>query len=453
MNQPSLNLLHYSDEKSFEKEPLPTSSENVQNITTLNYTGMYEKIAAKMLNSNDTCVNVTRPKNTTYASTGRYWHLQKRGKEEIMVYSTFYDNRPPVGELAIIRLLVVATLSKSARVFCYIWYANVIDPYVIPVTIISSGAGDRLFGVFYGQWLYSCQLPFSYPIPTHVSLSTSSCGQSDILVPVSVPAIHAKIEHEFGVCVSISFGEYDFAIISEWLEFSRLFGVTEVNIYNASMPIKMNRIFDVYKRTGLLQVHQMPPPVPDYSGRGSSIGSPASLNDCMLRNAYRYRYIVVIDLDEMIIPRKHSNYSSMLKAIDQASNLSEPSISYTFRNLYFLKDIASDQNQPEYLTTMRYRKRAKTSGYLFGPKSLINPLYCLSVFNHYCWVRFPGIAFFTVDVPTDLAMSHHYKVCGFSKEKCASLVNESFQDDFMLQFKPQIDIRVRLALKSSGYSL
>jgi Glycosyltransferase family 92 len=78
------------------------------------------------------------------------------------------------------------------------------------------------------------------------------------------------------------------------------------------------------------------------------VSSPASLNDCLLRNMYRYRYVVVIDFDEVIIPRSYENYSTMLDEIERLSEGNQKPgngknrsslqhHTYTFRNAYFFR--------------------------------------------------------------------------------------------------------------------
>ena len=59
----------------------------------------------------------------------------------------------------------------------------------------------------------------------------------------------------------------------------------------------------------------MPPSVDSWSYNGVKLSSPSSLNDCLLANVYRYQFLVVIDFDEIIVPRMHRNYSTMLDYI------------------------------------------------------------------------------------------------------------------------------------------
>ena len=91
------------------------------------------------------------------------------------------------------------------------------------------------------------------------------------------------------------------------------------------------------------------------------LASTASLNDCQLRNVYRYRYIVVIDFDEIVVPRFHSNYSQMIDHIRRKYELPYPAYQYQFVNTYFFTEFEPDMTQPSHLRTLRLRRRAEPS--------------------------------------------------------------------------------------------
>ena len=152
-------------------------------------------------------------------------------------------------------------------------------------------------------------------------------------------------------------------------------------------------VLKYYASLGVVELRPMPPSVDDYSIDGVRLGSPASLNDCMLRSMYTSRFIVVIDLDELIVPRLDlHNYSQLLAHVDRAllprGNLSYHT--YSFRNAYFFTYFPPTDNSSR-LRTMRLRHRAPPSDYLFGAKSFVDPRRCLSVFNHYCYILFNGL--------------------------------------------------------------
>ena len=164
---------------------------------------------------------------------------------------------------------------------------------------------------------------------------------------------------------------------------------------------------------------------------------------------YFSRYIVLIDFDELIIPRLTSNYTSLLKQIDIHHSVSHY-LSYSFRNSYMFIGPSSDDHYPIFSRVLRNRLRSKPSDYLYGTKSFVDPRRCLSVFNHYCWIRFPqdSPSPFTLDVSQHLALSHHYrKHCGFSKEQCAALMQDSSFDDVMLSYSSKLLSSTRAVLQ------
>ena len=103
----------------------------------------------------------------------------------------------------------------------------------------------------------------------------------------------------------------------EWFELHRMFGVTDFTLYNATAQLSadVQRVFDYYTKRGLLQLHQIQPP--DFARHvknryAADLGMRLALNDCMYRNMYRYRYIVVVDLDEILVPLQHRSYQQLM---------------------------------------------------------------------------------------------------------------------------------------------
>ena len=44
-----------------------------------------------------------------------------------------------------------------------------------------------------------------------------------------------------------------------------------------------------------------------------------SVNDCYLKNANKYKYIINKDMDEMIVPLKENNYHEMMEMIEETT--------------------------------------------------------------------------------------------------------------------------------------
>ena len=126
------------------------------------------------------------------------------------------------------------------------------------------------------------------------------------------------------------------------------------------------------------------------------------------------------------------------------------------------------------LVTSSYRYRAAVSHLGHAPKSFVDPRRCLSLFNHYCYIRFRqdligndvlvgndvGEAIGSegvmggpwssrlVDVPTDFGVSHHYRNrCNAGTDTCKKYATERQLDRSTERFESQLRQRVEEVLK------
>ena len=299
--------------------------------------------------------------------------------------------------------------------YCQVWYNGWNKPVVVDLAVDANGISHRFGEHKYEQLYYSCPLESTDLIPTHVSIVEQKCDTADNLIPVIKP-YHGSPIHEFGICVSIAFGTVDPYRIVEWVEANRLLGVTEINVYHVNMnPISL-KVLEHYQEEGILKLFYVPSaPYLVNSRDGNKIACPISLNDCMYKNMYRYRWAMVTDIDELIVPTTALNYPTMIQKINEHHKLKEDFMSYTFRNAYFWTDCSNEKvndDVDKHSFIMRLKRREPPSKEWYQPKSIIDPRKCLVVFNHYCWIRFPSYKGkeFTVNVAPSLALSHHYRV-------------------------------------------
>ena len=50
----------------------------------------------------------------------------------------------------------------------------------------------------------------------------------------------------------------------------------------------------------------------------------------------RFKYIAILDIDEVIVPKKHSSWSAMMEEVLEASSKDPKTISWHFRHVYLL---------------------------------------------------------------------------------------------------------------------
>jgi hypothetical protein len=120
------------------------------------------------------------------------------------------------------------------------------------------------------------------------------------------------------------------------------------------------------------------------------------------------------------------------------------------------------------LVTSDYLLRAPINDVGFAPKSFVDPRRCLSLFNHYCYIRFrrdalgggdgtpigkEGVTGGSwrakfLDVPTDVGISHHYrKNCNVGSNKCQSFKAGRQFDESTTRFSEQLRQRVERVLR------
>jgi len=294
---------------------------------------------------NEKCPEVRRPGSVDIRYRHDHWQVGSDDKDdnfEVVVYSAFYDDRlsedsPLIQILGVLTVFYVGDKRVSDRVmYCHVWFEGIDAPYVARVQSTTTGREHNILGKRkYGQRQFSC--PLSWPdgvrrTPTHVSIAIAErCANSSILLPVttrrrppaftlSSPSSSVRWQHELVVCVEASFGSIPAEVVVEWIEAYRMFGVERFNLYDGNLTNSETiRVLKHYAERGLVDFRNLPASTDDYSEHGIRLGSPTSLNDCMMRNMYSTRFVVVVDFDEIIVPRMHSNYSAMLAHIDSVS--------------------------------------------------------------------------------------------------------------------------------------
>ena len=370
------------------------------------------------------------------------------------VYSAFYDDRKSLASLPVIRVVAVMENVISPSLYCLLYYKAGNKMEHIAVFPTEIGTGMRRHNTYFVEYVLTCAL-IHEEVPDKIGIVRSRTAWTDFLIPVEIPE-RPIMPSNFGVCISVSYWKQDPHHIVEWLELLRIMGVSGVTVYNNSLEYESARIFQEYAKEGFVDFRQSHNFIKDGGELTIHMHMSPVINDCMYRNMYKYRKIIVTDFDEVIVPRSVLTYHDMLTYIDkfQTPNNQHPARHYIFRNNYFFIDIpGEDTSQSKHLTTLRHRKKVPVSGFGYSSKSIIDPLSCRGMHNHYCWKSTVLYANgkSQIDVQPEYAVNQHYKACHLDKwenkaGKCKELFKEAVQDDIMLRFKPKLEKQVRSKL-------
>nr|XP_046269100.1 beta-1,4-galactosyltransferase galt-1-like [Scatophagus argus] len=172
------------------------------------------------------------------------------------------------------------------------------------------------------------------PIPqnckaTHVSLQTQQ-DRVKVFNQSWLPIRNQKGKEEkkfdFTVCVSTLFGDYNNVLqFAQTLEMYRLLGVDRVVIYNSSCGPDLDRLLQGYSQEGFVEM--VPWPINKFlnpshgwlfSRSGGDMhyhGQQATLNECIYRSMERSQYVLLNDIDEIIMPYHHNNLKLLMETL------------------------------------------------------------------------------------------------------------------------------------------
>lgn len=301
------------------------------------------------------------------------------------------------------------------------------------------------------------------------------------------------VKQEFGVCVKgLDFPNEDISVrLVEWLELLELMGASKVFLYNLNINENTSRVLKYYERRGFVVLSQLTlpgdqPNLPEYQHTYLKTKTTSKrqnelipYNDCLYRNLYSFKYLALLDIDEIIMPLgEETSWSSLMKNVETLSlrqqNYSRAS--YNFRNVYFFDDLSKQQKNkiklkttPSYRTTDEYLSRDQDINdepvpsylhmmqHVYRSKNYTKPdqyVKCfhnvervVSLHNHFPLNCFGQCT--TFSIPTSLAHLQHYrKDCvGPLRQSCKSEFRKYTQRDTTIwKYKKEVIKRATKAL-------
>jgi len=328
--------------------------------------------------------------NTGRSKHDGKWLTLESKIREVYAYSAFYDGRTDPPNLRIIAVAEVKPVNTS--LYCHIKYQysensnSTLQPVAIsPIQYLPIGFGASRHNKEFMTFVLTCALP-SRAIPDTVSVLLRPEDRPSFLLPVEVPVKPEK-QLDLGACVSVSYWRFDPFRLVEWIEMMQILGVAQVTVYNNTLEAEPSRIFQFYDKLGVVDFRQSHNFISDAGEITFHMHMAPVINDCMYRNMHRFKKILVVDLDELIIPTQHYTIQEMLATVEAYTQYHHMARHYLFRNLYMFLDNPqkTDSTQPSYLSTLRHRYAAPISDRGYAAKSIMDPLSCTHAHNHVCW--------------------------------------------------------------------
>ncbi|XP_013878989.1 uncharacterized protein LOC106528387 [Austrofundulus limnaeus] len=238
--------------------------------------------------------------------------------------SAFMDQRQKGFDIRIIGMFHRDSVQKLHCLFCCVGHLGETTPTTVLVH------SDH-FGFPFATTDIMCQIPQNCTA-THVTLLTQPSAEnvSNLTwIPIRNRRISENTQRvNFTVCISNLFGDYNNVLQSaQTLEMYRLLGINRVVIYKTNCAPDLDRLLQSYTQEGFVEIVSWP--IDKYmnpsrgwlfSQHGGDIhyfGQLTTLNECIYRSMERSRYVLLNDIDEIIMPYQHNNLMSLMDTLQQ----------------------------------------------------------------------------------------------------------------------------------------
>ena len=327
--------------------------------------------------------------------------LQNALDQDTTFFSAHYESRrsAPYTPAIIVMGYHMKSL-KDPKLYCKFTYSSKISKCMTePLEQINLCTGGLDADKVATSHMYVCRLKCSssaecsddeVPVSVALSRNTDCTGASG-----QIPVVNRQLPREsekkmFGVCVqSPTYGSTSLHQIVDFIEMNRALGVEIVTLYVMEMEEETWQFLqDHYVKQGQLQLlrwKKVKKWVPLHY-----FGQPLLMQDCLYRNMHRVKYLVLIDLDELLLPKRYKNLLELVNSIKGHDNYH----SFVLGSCLYTKNEAEEKPTvpcdkvivPQYFEKTNRISCYCSDQYSYRQKFMIRTEFVLDLFVHWvCW--------------------------------------------------------------------
>lgn len=294
------------------------------------------------------------------------------------------------------------------------------------------------------KYPYLIECPFNGSVPTSVSLVERPCDNATNNLEILNKQPVDGVKKRFGVCSKkVRFESRDFLIrFIEWVHLLRILGADKMYFPFDYVHPEMFAVINNFEKRGILETwHYLSPTgIKDSKGRVEQrrLVETAVLTDCFYRTMNLYDFVVILDLDEVIMPL-HPEDMTWDDLIRRA-NVSEYKDAYVSENVYYPETGAEPIGDiPRYMYMLQHIQRSQNcttkdtaAKSFFGTERVLavhnhKPYKCISKKNnnHDC-KRY--------NFPSNVSQSSHYR----TQLTPGKAFNATYDDKTLWKFKHRL---------------
>ncbi|XP_076366151.1 uncharacterized protein LOC143255023 [Tachypleus tridentatus] len=369
-----------------------------------------------------------------------HWQPVRGTKDKFFVFSAYLDTR----RVRLVRVIAAARTRTADKVICKFWFTDGYPPKTVH-------AFNKLiqenWNLKYSAYFVLCPLSNGLSaLPERVSIISSENAETTNWLVVHNNKRNSTSSHGIAVCVKPMHYSYNKLLnFIEFIELNRIFGAEHYILYNNTIGRDVACVMRQYMANGIMTV--LPWKLDMLSQKEiRTEGLFAALNDCLYRTMYRFRFVLMIDFDEFIVPHKSESLTEMLEVLTKNKPLKTGA--YSFQNSFFYlpwpKDPKSKSLPLPLVTLERTTRKLKFHPHKQRSKCIMLPERVVEMGNHFVWEFLPGRAM--VNIPSDIGFLHHYRICEFGGNDCVNTT--SVVDRRIYRWKDQLVQAVQARLRN-----
>ncbi|XP_013778292.1 beta-1,4-galactosyltransferase galt-1-like [Limulus polyphemus] len=351
--------------------------------------------------------------------------------KNIHVYSAFWDDRLKPFKRFVRVVAVAPRVGLNQRnISCVAYNQSRNDSIVIPTSyeVIEEHHFQKYSAVY-----FICHWPRKRRPPTFINLrhNPTSVESRKLSVHIGHKNNFSETQNKMAACARPFFGPFnDTLALAEFVAVYSIIGVNHFTFYNYQISNETKLFISSLQKQGL-QIELLPWSLPkSVITKTWAFGQLASTQDCIYRNMFDYKYVVLVDMDEFIFPQNHRTLQEMITSLPTKnwSNL-------VFQNSFFCNQhpedpLYSDTDMP--LRTLKHviRERKIWSPYVRS-KLIVQPSKIITCGIHFVWRHFKAWNSFMVS--PQVSILHHYRPALCTKDHSKLIV-----DKHALKFKNQL---------------
>lgn len=164
---------------------------------------------------------------------------------------------------------------------------------------------------------------FGHKTPRSVSLVLNRCDNAENNLKIIDNQPRGGVKKEFGVCVKqLTYPNREFIIrFIEWIQMCKILGAEKIHFYNRLVHPELIKIVEYFENQDLVEMLPFLEPTGVSNEYLRTISSfvleAAVINDCFYRVKNLYKYIAILDPDEMIMPvnESHRSWHDLLQSV------------------------------------------------------------------------------------------------------------------------------------------